>query len=101
MNAVRTARRREGRTARLDDGLLVPAASTRADPDLRERLARAIDGLPAGYRAVFVMHDVEGYTHEQIGATLGIASGTSKAQLFHARAKLRAQLADFREEWAS
>jgi RNA polymerase sigma-70 factor (ECF subfamily) len=101
MNAVRTARRREGRTARLDDGLLVPAAATRADPDLRERLARAIDGLPAGYRAVFVMHDVEGYTHEQIGAALGIASGTSKAQLFHARAKLRAQLADFREEWAS
>ena len=101
MNAVRTAKRREARVTRIDDGLGVAAAAYGAEPDLRERLAAAIDGLPDGYRAVFVMHDVEGYTHEEIGAALGIAGGTSKAQLFRARAKLRAQLADFRGERAS
>jgi RNA polymerase sigma-70 factor (ECF subfamily) len=101
MNAVRTTRRREARVTPLDDGLMVAAAAHGAEPDLRERLSTAIDALPDGYRAVFVMHDVEGYTHEQIGAALGIASGTSKAQLFRARAKLRVELADFREERAS
>ena len=101
MNAVRTAKRRAARVEPIDAGLTVAAAERRADPDLRERLAEAIDDLPNGYRTVFVMHDVEGYTHEEIGAALGIASGTSKAQLFRARAKLRAGLADFREEWAS
>src|SRR2546429_234924 len=65
------------------------------------RLAQAIDGLPDGYRTVFVMHDVEGYTHEEIGATLGIETGTSKAQLSRARAKLRDALADFAGEWVS
>src|SRR4029077_15522352 len=59
------------------------------------RLTEEIDGLPVGYRTVFVMHDVEGYTHEEIGATLGIETGTSKAQLSRARAKLRDSLADF------
>ena len=46
-------------------------------------------------RPVFVMHDVEGYTHEEIASTLGIPVGTSKARLFDARAKLRAALALF------
>jgi RNA polymerase sigma-70 factor (ECF subfamily) len=101
MNAVRTAKRRAARVEPIEGGLAVAATSRRAEPDLRERLAEAIDGLPDGYRAVFVMHDVEGYTHEEIGAALGIASGTSKAQLFRARAKLRTQLADFRGERAS
>ncbi len=68
-----------------------------ADPDLKERLAAAIDGLPLGYRTVFVMHDIEGYTHEEIGAALGVQTGTSKGQLSRARAKLRESLADFAE----
>ena len=46
------------------------------------------------------MHDVEGYTHEEIGSMLGIHSGTSKAQLFRARARLRQTLADFAPEQA-
>jgi RNA polymerase sigma-70 factor, ECF subfamily len=50
---------------------------------------------------VFVMHDVEGYTHEEIGSALGIQPGTSKAQLFRARARLRGDLAEFAGEWAS
>lgn len=70
----------------------------RAEPDLRERLRQAVDGLPDGYRTVFVMHDVEGYTHDEIASALGVATGTSKAQLSRARAKLRAELADFAEE---
>jgi RNA polymerase sigma-70 factor (ECF subfamily) len=69
-----------------------------ADPDLKERLTRAIDELPEGYRMVFVMHDVEGYTHEEIGDTLGVHPGTSKAQLFRARARLREALADFAKD---
>ena len=61
-------------------------------------LAQAIDGLPHGYRAVFVMHDVEGYTHEEIATSLGVHPGTSKAQLFRARARLRDALADFAKD---
>jgi RNA polymerase sigma-70 factor (ECF subfamily) len=71
------------------------------EPDLRARLAAAIDELPLGYRTVFVMHDIEGYKHEEIAAALGVQAGTSKAQLSRARAKLREALADFAEEWAS
>ena len=69
-----------------------------ADPDLKVRLAEAIEDLPDGYRAVFVMHDVEGFTHEEIGLALGVQAGTSKAQLFRARAKLRVALADFAKD---
>ena len=61
-------------------------------PLLRMRLEAAIDGLPEGMRRVLVLHDVEGYTHEEIGELLGIAAGTCKSQLFKARAKLRARL---------
>jgi len=55
-------------------------------------LERAIAGLPEGYRTVLVLHDVEGYTHEEIGAAVGIAPGTSKSQLFWARQAVRAAL---------
>ena len=55
-------------------------------------LERAIASLPEGYRAVLVLHDVEGYTHTEIAALCGISEGTSKSQLFHARRALRAKL---------
>lgn len=48
--------------------------------------------LPTGYRQVLVLHDIEGYTHEEIGALLEISAGTSKSQLYHARRALRAIL---------
>lgn len=70
-------------------------------PHLRRRLFEAIDGLPTGYRTVFVMHEIEGYTHEEIAGALGVQVGTSKAQLSRARARLREQLADLAGEWAS
>ena len=52
-------------------------------------LDRAIAALPDGYREVLVLHDVEGMTHVEIAAALGIAAGTSKSQLFHARRAVR------------
>lgn len=61
-------------------------------PLLRMRLQQAIDALPTRMRRVLVLHDIEGYTHEEIGALLGVTPGTSKSQLFKARAKLREQL---------
>jgi len=72
----------------------------RAEPDLKASLKQAIDRLPQGYRTVFLMHDVEGYTHDEIAASLGIQEGTSKAQLSRARAKLRQALAAHAGEWA-
>ncbi|MGK2963122.1 MAG: RNA polymerase sigma factor [Gemmatimonadaceae bacterium] len=58
----------------------------------RMELESAIARLAPGYRMVLVLHDVEGFTHEEIGAQLGIAPGTSKAQLFKARRVMRALL---------
>jgi RNA polymerase sigma-70 factor, ECF subfamily len=101
LNGLRTVKRLRTREAPIDDVYETAAAPARtADPDLKVRMARAIDALPLGYRTVFVMHDVEGYTHDEIGTALGIESGTSKAQLSRARAKLRAALADFAGECA-
>jgi RNA polymerase sigma-70 factor, ECF subfamily len=92
---LRKVRRLMDREVALDDNLTAGRSTRVADPDLKDRLAQAIDDLPEGYRVVFVMHDVEGYTHEEIASSLGVHPGTSKAQLFRARARLREALADF------
>lgn len=55
-------------------------------------LERAIHALPAGFRQVLVLHDIEGYAHDEIAALLGIVPGTSKSQLARARRALRAAL---------
>ena len=60
---------------------------------LAQTIDEAIQKLSPGARTVFVLHDVEGYTHEEIAVELGITSGGSKSQLFKARAKLRRLLA--------
>jgi RNA polymerase sigma-70 factor (ECF subfamily) len=98
LNGLRKVKRFRERELGIDQVPEMGSLPVRADPDLRTRLHRAIEDLPDGYRAVFVMHDVEGYTHEEIGTMLGIHSGTSKAQLFRARARLRKTLADFAPE---
>lgn len=54
---------------------------------------RALASLAPGYRAVLVLHDIEGLTHEEIGAALGVTAGASRAQLFNARRAMRARLA--------
>lgn len=69
-----------------DVASLPPATEDRMD------LESAIARLAPGYRMVLVLHDVEGFTHEEIGLQLGIAPGTSKAQLFKARRVMRALL---------
>ena len=61
-------------------------------PDTGVDLERALSTLPPGARAVFVLHDVEGYKHGEIGQLLGMAVGTSKAQLHRARRLLREAL---------
>jgi len=99
LNGLRKVKRFRKREADLEEADGVPGGAPRAEPDLKRRLAQAIDGLPEGYRTVFLLHDVEGYTHEEIGAALDIETGTSKAQLSRARAKLRDALADFAGEW--
>jgi RNA polymerase sigma-70 factor (ECF subfamily) len=68
------------------------AAAPAADDGAQLDLDRAIARLPAGYRAVLLLHDVEGYTHDEIAAMLGIDPGTSKSQLSRARKALRASL---------
>ena len=64
------------------------------DPGVRMTLAHAIAGLPESLRVVFVLHDVEGYSHPEIAGMLGIRSGTSQVRLFRARTLLRTALED-------
>ncbi len=71
----------------------VPEPAVPPPPHLdRVDLERAIASLPDGSRMVLVLHDIEGFTHEEIGHRLGISPGTSKSQLFAARRALRARL---------
>lgn len=101
LNGLRKVKRIREREADLDDARGAAIVERRSEPDLRDRLHAAISGLPDGYRKVFLMHDVEGYTHQEIARALGVAEGTSKAQLSRARAKLRVELADYAEEWVA
>ena len=76
-------------------GMVDESARSPADPtELRMDLQRALADLPDGMRQVLLLHDVEGWTHQEIADTLGVAEGTSKSQLFKARAKLRHALRD-------
>lgn len=92
LNALRKTRRIAGLETEVEED----SASVEMDTD-RSFLAASIDEatrkLSPGARAVFVLHDVEGYTHEEIARELGITTGGSKSQLFKARAKLRKLLA--------
>lgn len=99
LNGLRKMKRFRRREADLEEADGVVATRRVSEPDLKRRLAHAIDALPEGYRTVFLLHDVEGYTHEEIAAALDVETGTSKAQLSRARAKLRETLADFAGEW--
>jgi len=55
----------------------------------RLQLQRAVDSLPPGYRTIFVLHDIEGYEHNEIAGIVGCSIGNSKSQLHKARMKLR------------
>ncbi len=73
-----------------------PDLRTAAQPETLD-LERAIASLPASAREVFVLHDLHGYTHEEVGEILGIEPGTSKSQPHHARSALRTFLGDEHE----
>lgn len=92
LNQARESLRRRGRApvTELEGGLELPARPTHDGE--RMDLERAIARLPAGYRSVLVLHDIEGFTHEEISRHLEIAVGTSKSQLFDARRAMRALL---------
>ena len=100
LNGLRKVKRHRQRETDLEEGELVFSNARQAEPDLKTKLRRAIAALPERYKTVFVMYDVEGYTHEEIGSVLGMPVGTSKARLSRAREKLREALADFAGEWA-
>jgi RNA polymerase sigma-70 factor, ECF subfamily len=101
LNALRGQKRWTSRTTEIENAQFVAEHRPIADPDLRDRLYAAIDALPEIYRGVFVLHHIEGHTHEEIGALLRIPSGTSKARLSEARARLRRALREFEGESAS
>jgi len=65
-----------------------------------QKAQRAIDKLPPGYKTVFVLHDVEGFEHNEIAEMVGCSIGNSKSQLHKARLKLRDQLKFMRAEKA-
>jgi RNA polymerase sigma-70 factor (ECF subfamily) len=68
----------------------LPAPETSGtDPSLSQRLERALAMLPAGYRAVLVLHDIHGMNHDEVAEILGCHVGTSKSQLHKARARMR------------
>lgn len=97
LNGRRRLGRHRDRERELDDATHRRVAGDGVDHHLRLRLERAVEALPDRYRAVVVMHDVEGFTHEEIAGTLGVAVGTSRARLSRARERLRAELADLVE----
>jgi len=77
----------EGEIGEMQD--IIQAVTDR--PRFIDRIAldKAIADLPPGYRTVFVLHDVEGFEHEEVAALLGVSVGTSKSQLHKARLRLR------------
>jgi RNA polymerase sigma-70 factor (ECF subfamily) len=75
-----------------DDTALATVSAGRSVPELSLDFETAVARLPDGARQVFVLHDVEGYRHEEIANLLGLAVGTSKSQLHRARMALRRHL---------
>ena len=74
------------------DGMAFDAPTARPDLDTAMEIEAAMARLPAGARAVFVLHEIEGYSHEEIASMTGIAMGTSRTQLFRARRALARML---------
>jgi len=74
------------------DAALETIPTRRPGPEMSMDFEAAMERLPEGAREVFVLHDVEGYRHEEIAQMLGLATGTSKSQLHRARMALRQHL---------
>ena len=94
LDVLRSRQSRMGQqTDSLDeDAAPVPAAAPALGAVSRIDLERAIGRLPHACRAAFLLHDVEGFGHHEVGAILGISEGTSKSQVHKARLRIRAYL---------
>jgi RNA polymerase sigma-70 factor, ECF subfamily len=87
LHGRRTGDRQARREAQV--ALSIPIAHTNGRALLRIRVEKALRQVPERMRQVLVLHDIEGYTHAEIAELLGITEGTSKSQLFKARARMR------------
>ena len=100
--AIDRRRRRTVRVARvLDDTVAGDHPLPDAEAERRalgERLRAALDELPEQYRAALVLFDVEGYSQAEIAQILGMAPGTVRSAVFHARRRLRRLMGDWKEE---
>jgi RNA polymerase sigma-70 factor (ECF subfamily) len=96
--ALDLARRRKVRnTEELSDSMPAAFRDPAESGELRERLTAALAKLPERARAVIVLHDIEGFTHAEIGEMLDIPGGTARSDLHHARQKLRVLLGNLRD----
>lgn len=96
--ALDLARRRKVRNAEeLSDTMATPFRDPAEGDELRARLEAALAKLSERARAVIVLHDIEGFTHAEIGEMLGIPGGTARSDLHHARQKLQVLLGNLRD----
>lgn len=104
LNALRKVRRLARVEVDVEEETAVAADDPHADSErsfVAQSIDQAVRQLSPGARTVFLLHDVEGYTHEEIATELGITTGGSKSQLFKARAKLRRLLGHFAESFST
>lgn len=88
LERLRTTRRDTNRLVNEDDEAVFGGQSNAADLETRMDLENALAKLPQGSRIVFVMHDMEGYSHDEIAQVTGTAAATSRVQLWRARRAL-------------
>jgi RNA polymerase sigma-70 factor (ECF subfamily) len=89
---ARGDKRRTARVLTMDDTSRLPGAAKASGVDTKMEMEEAIASLPKGARLAFVLHDVEGYQHQEIAEQLSVSVGTVKAQLHRARRLLRDRL---------
>ncbi len=97
LNALRKVRRLDRTETDMPDDVAAPGDDLDRSY-MAQSIEEAVSRLSPGARAVFVMHDVEGFTHGEIGGMLGIPEGTARSDLHHARAALRKQLKDLQSD---
>jgi RNA polymerase sigma-70 factor (ECF subfamily) len=89
---VRSEKRRTARVLSMEDTSALPGAVQSGSTVLRMEMEEAVASLPKGARTAFVLHDIEGYQHQEIAQQLNVSVGTVKAQLHRARRLLRDKL---------
>lgn len=92
LETARSDRRRTARVVPMEDSAYLAGAGRSSGVELKMDMEDAIASLPKGARLAFVLHDVEGFQHQEIAAQLSVSVGTVKAQLHRARRLLRERL---------